>query len=237
MKILTVHNEYGKFSGEEAVVQSLSRLFAEHGHEVRYFSRSSAEIPGMRLGNIRAFFSGIYSFSSKKAMSRCLQEFKPDIVHVHNVFPLISPSVLGVCRRAGVPVVMAVHNYRLVCPNGLHMTHGRVCEKCCGGREYWCVLRNCEGNPLKSIGYALRNYVARKLRLFKKNVTMYTCLTKFQKERLIKEGFNPARCSVIPNMSTCDIADPYYSPGQRYCRSIDSGQKIIRYTLQSCWFV
>ncbi len=213
MKICIVHNEYGKFSGEEAVVQSLLRLLTEHGHEVRYFSRSSAEIPGMRLGNIRAFFGGIFSFSSKKAMRRCLREFKPDIVHVHNLFPLISPSVLGVCRRAGVPVVMTAHNYRLVCPNGLHMNDGRVCEKCCGGREYHCLLNNCEGSYFKSLGYFLRNYAARKLRLFKRNVSMFACLTEFQKQRLIEEEFDTAKIAVIPNMVGDGSIEPSKSVG------------------------
>lgn len=213
MRILIVHNEYGKFSGEEAVVQSLSQLLEEHGHQVHYFSRSSAAIPGMRLGNIRAFFSGIYSFSSRNAMRRCLREFTPDIVHVHNVFPLISPSVLGVCRRAGVPVVMTVHNYRLVCPNGLHMNDGHICEKCCGGREYHCLLNNCEGSYFKSLGYFLRNYFARKFCLFKRNVLMFACLTEFQRQRLIEEGFDAAKIVVIPNMVDDGSIEPSKSVG------------------------
>jgi glycosyltransferase involved in cell wall biosynthesis len=203
VKILLVHNEYGKFSGEEAVVQSLSRLLAEHGHQVHHFSRSSANIPDMRLGEIRAFFSGIYSFSSKKAMRQYLREFKPDIVHIHNLFPLISPSILPVCRKAGIPVVMTVHNYRLVCPNGLHMTHGQICEKCSGGKEWWCVIRNCEGSFFKSFGYALRNYIARTLRLFHDNVAIYACLTEFQRQKLIDAGFQESRIVVIPNM--CNV--------------------------------
>ncbi len=180
MRILVIHNDYGKFSGEEHVVESLSHLLKDNSYEVVHFSRSSAELYQTRSGKIRAFFSGIYSFSSKKAMRRLLVEYKPDIAHVHNLFPLISPSVLGECRKAGVPVVMTVHNYRLICPNGLFMTNGRICKKCCSGREYWCILRNCEKNLFKSIGYALRNYIARTLRFFLDNVIMYLCITEFQ---------------------------------------------------------
>ena len=203
MRICMVHNCYGTTSGEEIVVNATIALLRQKQHEVVPFIRNSEQIPDMRLGNIRAFFSGIYSFSSKKAMRRLLAEHKPDIVHVHNVFPLISPSVLGECRKAGVPVVMTVHNYRLVCPNGLHMVRGQICEKCCGGREWWCVLRNCERNLFKSLGYALRNYVARTQRLFHDNVTMYTCLTEFQKRKLIVAGLPEDRIAVIPNM--CSI--------------------------------
>ncbi|HSW00685.1 MAG TPA: glycosyltransferase family 4 protein [Sedimentisphaerales bacterium] len=202
MRVLIVHNEYGKFSGEEAVVRGVAELLRRKGHTVIEFSRSSAELETMRLGQVCAFFNGIYSPSSRKAMGRLLAEHQPDLVHVHNVFPLISPSILPECRRAGVPVVMTVHNYRLVCPNGLHMPKGRyeICEKCCGGKEYWCVLKNCEQSYAKSLGYALRNYVARRLGFFRKNVTLFACLTEFQRRRLIAEGY-PADClRVIPNM-------------------------------------
>ncbi len=200
MNIVWVHNAYTEFGGEDAVVQSIPRLLEENGNKVFPFMRSSAEIPRMRLGNERAFFSGIYNWSSKNALRRCLEEFKPDIVHVHNVFPLISPSVLGECRRFGVPVVMTTHNFRLICPNGPFMTNGEVCEKCSGGREYWCVLRNCEGNLFKSFGYALRNYVARKRRMFLDNVTLYACLSEFQRRWLTREAFPVKRIVVVPHM-------------------------------------
>jgi len=186
--VCVVHNEYGIFSGEEAVVENQAKLLRDNGHEVIRFFRSSAEISEMQLGKLRAFFSGIYSLSSKRALRKFLTEYKPDVVHVHNVFPLISPSVLSECRKAGVPVVMTVHNYRLVCPNGLLMFDGQICEKCCSSREYQCLLNNCEASFFKSLGYFLRNYIARKLKLFKNNVTIYACLTEFQKQRLINAG-------------------------------------------------
>ena len=201
MRICVAHNQYGKFSGEEAVVQAQIGLLEDHGHEVMRFFRSSAEIPAMRLGKLRGLVSGIYSPSSRRAMCTLLRDKRPEVVHVHNVFPLISPSVLSECRRQGVPVVMTVHNYRLVCPNGLHMVNGQICEKCCGGREYWCILRNCTGSLPKSVGYALRNWVARKWRLFLDNVTLYAALTEFQRQRLIDAGFPADRITVIPNMA------------------------------------
>jgi len=200
VKIFMVHNTYGKFSGEEAVVAGQKKLLAENGHEVLSFEMSSANIPNIRFGKLRAFFSGIYSFSSRRQIRKLLAEHKPDIVHIHNLFPLISPSILPECKKAGVSVVMAVHNYRLVCPNGLFMTKSRVCEKCRGGREYWCLLKNCEGSLFKSLGYFLRNYVARKGKFYLDNVTMYGCLTEFQKHKLIAEGFAPDKIAVIPNM-------------------------------------
>jgi glycosyltransferase involved in cell wall biosynthesis len=109
---------------------------------------------------------------------------------------------------------MTVHNYRLVCPNGLHMVNGEVCEKCSGGREYWCILRNCTGSLPKSLGYALRNYVARKLRLFLDNVTVFIALTEFMRGRLAAAGLPADRIVVIPNMASNTAAGLDGRPGE-----------------------
>jgi glycosyltransferase involved in cell wall biosynthesis len=170
------------------------------GHTISLFMRDSSEIPNTLLGNMTAFFSGIYSWKSKYAVRRYIKEFKPDVVHIHNVYPLISPSVLGECHRSNIPVVMTIHNFRLICPNGFFLTKGQICEKCSGGREFWCVLQNCENNLFKSFGYALRNFIARKRKFFWDNVTTYICLTEFQRKRLVQEGFSDDRIVVIPHM-------------------------------------
>ena len=127
-------------------------LLTKNGHHVITFTRDSGEIQSMFLGQARAFWSGIYNAFSLKSFKRFLNYHDPDIIHVHNLFPLISPAVLHACKDFGAPVVMTVHNYRLICPNGLFMVNGEICEKCCGGREYWCVLKNCEKDIFKSLG-------------------------------------------------------------------------------------
>jgi glycosyltransferase involved in cell wall biosynthesis len=206
MNVLIVHNDYGGYSGEEAVVDRQERLLQEHGHRVTFYRRRSEEIGKMVLGRSRAFCSGIYNNQSIKSIRSCLAQCNPDVIHIHNLFPLISPAILPECSAAGVPLVMSVHNYRLVCPNGLHVPKGRyeICEKCCGGREYWCLLKNCEGNFLKSLGYAMRNVVARKARFYHDHISIYACLTDFQRRRLIREGYSEDRIAVVPNMVGID---------------------------------
>lgn len=181
MIVLVVHNSYAKPSGEETAVANTVQLLSSSGHRVVVYGKSSQEISLMHLGRMWAFFSGIYSFKARREFAGLLRRARPDIVHIHNLFPLISPSILPVCRQMGIPVVMSVHNYRLVCPDGLFMSKRarRPCERCLGGREYWCLLMNCEANWCKSIGYAIRNYVARSRKLFLDNVSMYACLTAF----------------------------------------------------------
>jgi len=158
LRVLIVHNEYGAYSGEEAIVDMGSRLLAQRGHQLFRLSRSSTEIPKMRLGRIRAFFSGIYNFSSVKTMQRCVDKFRPNVVHVH-----------------------------------------KMCQKCAGGKEYWCILRNCQSDIFRSFGYAVRNYIARKGKFFLENVTMYAVVAQFQRLLLIREGFPADRIVVIPN--------------------------------------
>src|SRR4030042_2180040 len=196
-----VHNKYGAPSGEDVVVSNIVKLLREHGHEVYCFFRSSEEILGSFRLKAKAFFSGFDNFTSKKAICRILAEQKPDVVHVHNLYPLISPSILSECSHSVLPVVMTAHNYRLICPNGLFMTGGKTCEKCSGGREYWCVLRNCVKSLFKNVGYALRTYVARRKRFYIDNVTIYAALTQFQRQRLLQEGYPGDRICVLPNMA------------------------------------
>ncbi len=200
MKVIMVHNAYGKFSGEEAVVRDITSLLISKGHDVVKFERSSAELPNLKFGTFRSFFSGIYNPWARIQFKNALAIEHPEIIHIHNLFPLISPSILSVAKSAGIPVVMTVHNYRLVCPNGLHYTTGRICEDCNGGKEYFCVINNCEQSIPKSIGYALRNWFARIRRSFYDNVTLFCCLTHFQKNRLTHAGFPADRISIIPNM-------------------------------------
>jgi glycosyltransferase involved in cell wall biosynthesis len=204
MRVLQVHNDYGIFSGEEAMVESVARLLENKGQEVRFLRRSSAEIPGMLFGRTRAFLSGIYSASARRDARAFLREYRPDVVHIHNLYPFLSPWILRDFRTAGVPIVMTLHNYRLVCPNGLCLSHHEVCERCAGGREYWCVLRNCEGNPAKSLGYALRNWVARRARLYLDNVTLYTSPTLFLRDWLAKWDVPVDRIRILPNMNSIE---------------------------------
>jgi len=208
MKFLFVHNEYAATSGEETSLDHVMELLQQRGHEVHCYTRSSAEIDRMWLGKPRALCSALYSPFSRKAIRQAIRVISPDIVFVKNLYPFISPSVLPVIRSEGVPVMMGVANYRLVCPNGLHLSRGEVCERCVGGRESWCVIRNCENSLPKSVGYALRNWVARTACWYKNNVSAYISASQFLKKKLIRAGFAARRIHVLPNV----VPDPVRSP-------------------------
>jgi glycosyltransferase involved in cell wall biosynthesis len=199
IQVAIVHNSYGRVSGEEIVIDGLVQLLKSRGVTVWRFSRSSAEIEETRLGKIPAFFAGIHNQFSRAAFARFLRETRPDVVHIHNLYPLISPSILPECTAQGIPVVMTVHNFRLACPNGLLMSHGEVCHRCLGGREYWCILRNCEDSILKSTGYTLRTAAARILRRYYDHVNHFLCLSEFQRNILVKEGIPADHVTILAN--------------------------------------
>lgn len=200
MKVLLVHNDYGKYSGEEAVVDKMAAMLQGLGHDVAQLRMTTAGARESIGGKIRGFVSGIYCPGGVKAMREALRREKPDVVNVHNLYPFISPAALRECKAAGIPVVMTVHNVRLMCPTGLFMRNGRPCEVCLEKRNEWgCVKYNCEHSLLKSIGYAARNAVARLKRHYIDCVDVFACITDFQRRKLIQAGFPEDKLTVIPN--------------------------------------
>ncbi len=216
MKILLIHNKYVKHSGEESVVESQIELLRKKGHLVRTYFRHSKELESMKNGRTRAFLSGIHNPKSVKEINRIIDDFRPEIVHIHNLYPLISPSILDVIKKRGIPIVMTVHNYRLMCPSGLFFTKGEICEKCTSGiMEFNCVINNCENSVSKSIGYAFRNFWFRINDSYKNNVNIFLCLTNFQRDKLISNGFPEDRCSVLSNFYGKDKSEIKYKASSR----------------------
>lgn len=200
MKVFQVYNEQrSRFGGEPAVIDATRRVLSQAGHESRLIMKSSRVLENSMVKRMYAFWGGVYNIHAYHEMRRLLKEDRPDVVHVHSVYPMFSPSVLVACRRASVPVVMTVHSHNFTCPTWYHLYKGRVCEDCVGGHEYMCVLKNCRNNILESSAYALRSNVARRFRLFHDNVNILIVQTPFAKARLMQAGFRNDQITVVPN--------------------------------------
>lgn len=200
MKVLLAHNDYGKYSGEEAVVDKMAAMLPELGYEVAQLRMSTANYRESISGKVKGFLSGLWSPAGVKAMRNAILNEKPNIVNVHNLYPFISPAALKECRKADIPVIMTIHNFRLMCPTGLFMRDGRPCELCLQeGNEWNCVKYNCEHSMFKSVGYALRNAVARINHHYIDCVDVFACITDFQRRKLVEAGFDPDKIVVIPN--------------------------------------
>ncbi len=214
MNIIQVNNWCRGRGGIEVVVESTTSLLEQRGIRVSSLSLDSRELAAGICGKVRAFASGFYSLSSRNLMHRLIKSGSVDIAHVHNIYPFVSPSVLPVCRKTPVPVVMSIHSYFLTCPTYYHLRNGKICEMCLGGKEYWCAIKNCRDNILESLSYALRSIVARKLRIFNENVTLFIALTEFAKARLVACSFPEDRIAVLPNMVAIPNSDIEPSIGE-----------------------
>lgn len=202
MNILYIHNDYAKPSGEEHAAETIVDLLRQNGHTVRWYRRSSAELMGSWFGRVKGFFAGMYNPVSARTLEASLEDFRPDVVQVQNIYPLISASIFPVLKRKRLPVVMRCPNYRLFCPNGRHLVRGEVCERCRkAGWELWCILRNCEEDLLKSTGYAMRNAIARITRIIIDNVDIFIVQSQFQRSKFIKNGIDETRVEVLPGIA------------------------------------
>lgn len=215
MRILYVHNDYGKPSGEEHAAAALAALLEEHGHQVEFFRRSSAELGDGAYGKMKAFLAGVWNPFAAAALARRLDEYRPDLVQVQNLYPLLSPSIFKPIKSRGIPVVMRCPNYRLFCPNGLCLdASGRVCELCFGGLEWHCAVKNCAGGRFKSLGYALRGYAARGTRRILDRVDMFIVQTEFQRQKFIGEGIPEEKLGIVPGIMQKMEAPAEWTPGQ-----------------------
>ena len=159
MRILLVHNRYrsGTPSGENRAVDEDGEALAALGHEVMRFGRSSDEIEQWPLAKKASLPARIiWSRESHRDLKAVLREYRPEVVHVHNTFPLLSASVLYACRDARVPVVATLHNYKLVCANGMFFRRGTVCHDCTRGLTVRAVVHGCyRGSHAATVPVAL----------------------------------------------------------------------------------
>ena len=218
MRILLVHNRYRPAapSGEDKVVDQEMAALLARGHDVELFERRSAEIDTwsrMRRASLAARV--VRSPESRRRMAEALVAFAPDVVHVHNTFPLITASVLLACRDAAVPVVATLHNYRLGCARGETFRAGNVCHDCIGGSSLPALVHGCYRNsrlatvPLV-VGLKVNGPAWRDL------VSAYIFNTAVQRDVLAPVGFPRERCFVkhhfVPSAGLPVPADRGYRP-------------------------
>jgi len=214
VRVLVIHSRFRERSGVESVVDTTIRLLRRKGVEAVLLTRDHG-VSGLPR-RAAAALEGFYSISGYKLVCRAVSLHRPDVVHVHNLFPFFSPSALTACRRCGVPVVMTLHSLRLECPAGRSVREELDCRACWGGREYRCVLHNCRGSLPASFIYGLRAWTARHSGSFRDNVSMFIVLAEFARRRLVEAGFSDRDIMVIPN--TVDAPDSVADPATgMYC--------------------
>lgn len=199
MKILVCHNAYQLAGGEDAVVEAEIKLLKANGHEVYFYHVSNEQIDSA-LKKLQVALSVSYNKNAYRAFKQELQRFRPDIVHCHNIFPLLTASIYDACVELSIPVVQTLHNYRNICANALFLRQGSVCEKCLHGSPYQAVLHKCYRQS-KAQSFFVANMIAKhkKSNVWDKKVTRFIALTDFARKKFIEAGFPEKKIVVKPN--------------------------------------
>lgn len=193
-----VHNAYQHRGGEDAVVESELALLRSRGHVVETFFRSNDDVAGMSTLSLAR--QTLWSGRTSRDVAERVRRFQPDLIHAHNTFPLISPSLYWAAQRAGVPVVQTLHNFRLMCLNALFLRQGRVCEDCMGHLPWRGVARGCYRDSRAASGVlAGMLTLHRGLGTYRHKVARYIALNEFCRGKFIEGGLPAERVVVKPN--------------------------------------
>ncbi len=200
MKILHAFNQPRSGGGSLASTLATIEVTQNNGHEVEIFTRDSNHFPSGLKGRVQAAISAFSAPESVKTFTTHLSQFKPDLVHINELFPLISPNILKVCKQHNVPVVMTCDDYHLTCPTRTHFYNSRICTRCIGGKEYWAVLKNCKANLPESVVNAVYNFRLRKSEIFSQYVDHFITCSEFTRRWLIEHAdIDEASISAIPH--------------------------------------
>ena len=204
MKILTLHNRYKFRGGEDESREAEDTLLAARGNEIRQIIFDNARINSHNA--LKVGLEATWSNSTYVRIRDYIDQWQPDILDVHNFFPLVSPSVYYAARRRRVPVVQTLHNYRILCPGANFYRDGAVCEDCTSHVIPWPgVLHGCyRGSALQTSAVALMISVHRLLRTWTRMVSVFFVLSEFAKRKFIAGGLPESRLVVKPNF----IVDP-----------------------------
>ncbi|MFE5159838.1 glycosyltransferase [Streptomyces sp. NPDC056697] len=201
LHVLVAHNRYASAqpSGENKVVDQEVALLRAAGHRVEVFERRSDDIAARSLlGKAKVPLLVPWNPAVRAELTARLRAERPDVVHIHNVFPLLSPAVLAACADVGVPAVATLHNYTQVCPPGTLQRDGRPCTECVGSSPLPAVRHGCyRGSRLATVPLAVSLSVNR--RRWWSGVERFFCISAAQREVLVRSGMPAERLAVKHN--------------------------------------
>jgi len=202
LRVLIVHNRYVVPGGEEVVVAAEAALLERNGHTVSCFESSNEAI--FEMSAVRAASHAVWNRNSRAELAQLKARFKPDVVHFHNTFPAMSPSVYYAGLEAST-VVQTLHNFRLVCPAGTLLRAGKPCELCVGRVAWPAVRYGCyRGSRSASLVAAAMVQTHRALGTWTRRVHAYIALTQFSREIFLRGGLPAEKLYIQPNFVAPD---------------------------------
>lgn len=229
MKIALANNYYYVRGGSERVLFDDHEALTKAGHDVRPFSQkhennvaaaSEAFFPEIApyttvgpVGLVKAAFNVVYSPSVGNAFATFLDDFRPDLVHCHNIYGHLTTAILDEAKRRGIPVVMTVHDQKLVCPAYLALRQGKPCQLCSDGGYWRCARWKCHKESRSaSLVYMVESYFNRWGGKYDA-VAKFLCPSRFMQNSLIGSGISANRTIYHPNALAPEAHDPEYEPG------------------------
>ena len=183
-------------------------MLTDGGHAVEQYLVPSAE--EAQLSAVRAGVKAVWNREATREVTRRIHAFRPDVVHVHTPFPLMSPAVFRAARAAGVPAVTTLHSYRYSCVVGTCVRDGAICEDCVGSKTKLAGVRHACYHDSRPATAALTLSLGlhRAIGTFDHCVSRYLTLTEFSRQLLIRDGFPADKIVVKPN----SVPDPGFRP-------------------------
>lgn len=206
MRILQLHNEHASQGGATELMHHEARVLTDGGHVVEQYLVSSAE--EAQLSAVRAGAKAVWNREASREVTRRIKAFRPDVVHVHTPFPLMSPAVFRAARAAGVPAVTTLHSYRYSCVVGTCVRDGAICEDCVGSRTKLAGVRHACYHDSRPATAALTLSLGlhRAIGTFDHCVSRYLTLTEFSRQLLTRDGYPADKIQVKAN----SVPDPGY---------------------------
>jgi glycosyltransferase involved in cell wall biosynthesis len=210
MKILLVHNSYQQAGGEDIIFEQDKKNLQRAGHDVITYERSNHELEHISILQRAMLVKNIvWDSETKRDFEGLLEKKSPDVVHVHNTFVMISPSIYSACRERRVPVVQTLQNYRLMCPGALFFRDGKVCEDCVDHSLWHGIRHGCYRNSrMETAGVALMLAWHRRMKTYHELIDCAVAATEFSRGKFLAAGFDSQKVVVKPN-----FVDP--DPGPR----------------------
>ncbi len=197
MKILAIHNFHrkGSASGDDQVFKSETALLKNHGNTVIQYTISNDTFDNKGItGKVVSTFGMLWSFKNYRAVQKLIKKEKPDIIHIHTFFPLLSPSVLYAAKRLDVPVVATLHDTRFICPCATSLRKMKLCNKCGDGHYFRMYKYGCfKNSKMQSLLVAGIFKYHRIRKSFYKQIDKYICLNDNQIELLKGIGFDKTK--------------------------------------------
>ena len=199
MKVLLVHNSYQQPGGEDRVFALEADMLRAHGHEVFVYQAHNDDVKDRNP--LSLFADTIWNRKAYYKIRDLIRRERPQILHAHNTFPLISPAVFHAAELERVPVVQTLHNFRLLCPSATFFRAGRVCEDCVKTVIPWPrrAARLLSRQRAASTATAAMLTIHRVLQTWEKKIALYISLSDFARSKFIEGGLPAEKVVIKPN--------------------------------------